>query len=334
MSAGTLDGDHVELLVNGENVAGVETGLHLAVVDTSGALVDSQVFGTHQTTAESDRLVEVLRAVPSGQVVMLAIKGDGSAFMTSAAMTFLVDTMGSEYAHRLDPDDSWGFIAVRGGSPLVEDYFAYEDGRVAADTRSSTVLHTSFRLRQTGDFLGLYAPDGGVVDTVGLEAQARNSSWGRHRDGMSSWCHYATPTPGVQNAAFCTPKADAPVASLDGGYYGEPITVSLGNSRVTEVRFTLDGSTPSQASERYVGSIELDATTVLRARAYRDGFNPSDVVSSTYFIDEIDEDVSLPVVSLITDPAHLWDEGTGIYVEGLDPDTRTTRRAGWRGSGR
>ena len=320
VSAGTLDGDHVELLVNGENVAGVETGLHVAVLDERGALVESQVFRTHETTAESDRLVEVLRAVPSGQVVMMAIKGDASAFLTDAAITFLIDTLGSEYAHRLDPDDSWGLIAVSGGNNLVEDYFAYEDGRVAADTRSSTVLHTSFRLRQTGDFLGLYAPDGGVVDTVGLEAQARNSSWGRHRDGMSSWCHYATPTPGVQNAAFCTPKADAPVASLDGGYYGEPITVSLGNSRVTEVRFTLDGSPPSQASERYVGSIELDATTVLRARAYRDGFNPSDAVSFTYFIDEIDEDVSLPVVSLITDPAHLWDEGTGIYVEGPDPD--------------
>ena len=328
VSAGTLDGDHVELLVNGENVAGSETGLHLAVIDESAALVQSQVFRTHETTAESDRLIEVLRAVPPGQVVMMAIKGDGSAFLTEAAMTFLIDTLGSEYAHRLDPDDSWGLIAVSGGTHLVEDYFAYEDGQVRGDTRSSTELHTSFRLRQTGDFLGLYGPDGRVVDTVGLEAQTRNSSWGRHRDGMPTWCHYFTPTPGVPNAAFCTPQADAPVASLETGYYGEPITVSLGNSRVTEVRFTLDGSPPTQGSERYVGPLDLDATTVLRARAYRDGFNPSDVVSFTYFVDEIDEDVRLPVVSLITDPAHLWDEETGIYVEGPDSDNPNYEEGG------
>ena len=155
VSAGTLDGDHVELLVNGENVAGGETGLHLAVLDAGGDLVESQVFGTHQTTAESDRLVDVLRAVPPGQIVMMAIKGDGSAFLTPAAMTVLIDMFGSEYAHRLDPDDSWGLIAVAGGNPLVEDYRAFENGQVAGDTRSSTELHTSFRLRQTGDFLGV-----------------------------------------------------------------------------------------------------------------------------------------------------------------------------------
>ena len=318
----------MELLIEGQNVAGGETGLHLAVVDAAGTLLESQVFGTHETPAESDRLVDELRAVPPGQVVMMAIKGDGSAHLTDEAMSFLIDVLGSEYARRLDPDDSWGLIAVVGGNPLVEDYRAFGNGQVAARTRSAHQLHASFRLRQTGDFLGLYGPDGRLVDTVGLLAQTRNSSWGRHRDGMPSWCHYEVPTPGTFNAAFCTPMVDAPVPSRAGGYHGEPITVSLGNSRVTEVRFTTDGSTPTQASVRYVGPIGLDSTTVLRARAYRDGFNPSEVVSTTYFIDEIDDSVSLPVVSLITDPEHLWDEETGIYAEGVDPSDPNYEQGG------
>ena len=320
VSAGTRDGDAVELLLDGENVAGDETGLHLAVVDAHGALLDSQVFATHEREAESTRLVQTLRSVPPGQVVMLGIKGDGSASLTGEAVRFLIDVLGSEYAHRLDPDDSWGLIAVSGGNRLAEDYRALTDGQAFGGTRSSPDLHAGFRLRQTGDFLGLYAPDGRVLDAVSLQSQARNTSWGRHRDGMPEWCHYAVPTPGASNAVFCTAKADTPVASLASGYHNEPITVSLGNSRVTDVRFTLDGSIPSRASERYVGPIELEATTVLRARAYRDGYNPSDVVSRTYFIDEVDEDVTLPVVSLITDPDNLWDEDTGIYVEGPDPD--------------
>ena len=320
VSAGTLDGDAVELLIDGADVAGTETGLHLAVVDDRGTLLDSQVFATHERADESDRLVETLRSLPTGRVVMMAIKGDGSADLTDDAVTFLIETMGSEYAHRLDPDDSWGLVAVIGGNRLAEAYRAFEDGPATGSTRSSSELHATFRLRQSGDFLGLYGPDGRVVNTLGLEAQTRNSSWGRHRDGMLDWCHYAVPTPGTPNAVFCTPKTETPVPSPAGGYHGEPIVVSFGNSRVTDVRFTLDGSTPTRASERYLGPIDLDSTTVLRARAYRDGFNPSDVVSSTYFIDELDDTVSLPTVSLITDPAHLWDERTGIYAEGRDPD--------------
>ena len=328
VSAGTWDGDHVELLLEGQNVAGGETGLHFAVVDAAGTLLDSQVFGTHETPAESDRLVDVLRAVPPGQVVMMAINGDGSAHLTDEVVSFLREALGSEFAHRLDPDDSWGLIAVVGGNPIAEDYRAFSNGQVAAGTRSSRQLHTSFRLRQTGDFLGLYGPDGSPVDAVSLLAQTRDSSWGRHGDGMPGWCHYRVATPAAPNAVFCTPKADAPVPSPDGGYHGEPITVALGNSRVTEVRFTLDGSTPSQASERYLGPLELDTTTVLRARTYREGYNPSDIVSATYFIDEIDESVLLPVVSLITDPEHLWDDETGIYAEGLDASNPNYEQGG------
>ena len=334
ISAGARDGDFVELLLNGENVAGGETGLHLAVIDDRGTLLESQVFRTHETTTESDRLVAALRAVSPGQVVMMAIKGDGSAYLTGETVTYLIETLGSDYAHRLDPDDSWGLIAVMGGTRLAEAYRAFDDGPVSGDVLSSTELHASFRLRRTGDFLGLYGPDGRLVDPVSLLAQTRNSSWGRHPDGMPSWCQHEAPTPGAPNALHCTPQADAPVPSRAGGYYGEPVTVSLGNSRVTEVRFTLDGSTPTEASQRYLGPIELTSTTVLRTRAYRDGFTPSEVVSASYFIDEIDDAVSLPVVSLITDPTHLWDEETGIYADGPDPDDPNYEQGGWPGSDR
>ena len=328
VSAGALDGDRVALLLDGENVAGDETGLHLAVLDARGTLLESQVFRTHETTAESDRLVAALRAVSPGQVVMMAIKGDGSEYLTDEAVSFLIETLGSDYAHRLDPDDSWGLIAVVGGARLAEEYRAFEGGLVADGTWSSDELHASFRLRRTGEFLGLYGPDSRLVDAVSLLAQTRNSSWGRHPDGMPSWCHYAVPTPRAPNALFCTPQADAAIPSRAGGYYGESITVSLGNSRVTEVRFTLDGSTPTEASQRYLRPIELTSTAVLRTRAYRDGFTPSEVVSASYFIDEIDDAVALPVVSLITDPAHLWDEETGIYADGPDPDDPNYEQGG------
>ena len=328
VSAGGRDGNDLELRLNGENVAGPEPGLHLAQVDREGRLVATTAFETHLGHGASDRLVAALRAVPDGQVMMLGIRGNGAAYLSDQAVTVLVDELGSSYATRLDPDDSWGLVAVKGGNVLAEDYRALTQGRATGRARSSGELHAGFRLRRSGDFLGLYDDADTLIDSAAIGPLTRNSSWGRHRDGMSDWCHYAVPTPGAPNAPFCTPKIDAPVASLAGGYYGEPIVISLGNPRVTEVRFTLDGSTPSQASEQYVEPIELDQTTVLRARAYREGFNPSEVVSYTYFIDEIDDTVLLPVVSLITDPANLWDRQRGIYVEGTDPASPNYERRG------
>ena len=52
-------------------------------------------------------------------------------------------------------------------------------------------------------------------------------------------------------------------------------------------------------------------TTVLRAVALHEGAPVSAVTTATYLVDE---NTGLPVLSLVTDPAHLWDEETGIYA--------------------
>ncbi len=175
VSAGRMDGDTVELVVNGENVAGVEAGQHLAVVEPDGTVADAQRFAVHESADESARLLDVLRALPVGQAVMMAVKGE-AATLTNDAVTYLREAMGSAYAHRLDPDDAWGLIAVTGGNVLAEDYAVPGDGAADGDTRSSAELHAGFRLRQTGDFLGLYGPDGRPVDAIGLLPQTRNTS--------------------------------------------------------------------------------------------------------------------------------------------------------------
>ena len=328
LSGGTRDGDRVELLLAGDNVASTQTGLHLAVIDGAGALVDTDVFDPGDPAAESARLVATLEALPPHHVFMLAVKGDAASVVTGAGVEYLRETIGSRFAHRLDPDDSWGLIAVTGGNVLVEDYRVPGDGEAEGDTRSSRQLHTSFRLRRTGDFLGLYDPAGRPIDTVGLREMARNSSWGRHVDASTGWCHYAEPSPGGANMPFCTPMADIPATTLPGGFYREPIEVSLGNSRVSEIRYTLDGAEPTQGSTLYTEPIALESTTILRARKYRAGFNPSDAISRSYFIDEADVDVSLAVLSVITDPDNLWDPRTGIHAEGLDPDDANYEQRG------
>ena len=71
------------------------------------------------------------------------------------------------------------------------------------------------------------------------------------------------------------------------------------------------GSDPTVDGQAYIAPLEVAETTVLRAVALHEGAPVSAVTTATYLVDE---NTGLPVLSLVTDPAHLWDEETGIYA--------------------
>ena len=58
------------------------------------------------------------------------------------------------------------------------------------------------------------------------------------------------------------------------------------------IHYTLDGTEPSEASPRYAGPFRIDASCVIRARAFRDGLPPSPVTGRTahklYFQPSVD----------------------------------------------
>jgi len=61
-------------------------------------------------------------------------------------------------------------------------------------------LHVNFKLSQTGEFIGLYAPDGALVDSVSFGAQTVDASQGRWPDGQEgAFYSMATPSPGKPN---------------------------------------------------------------------------------------------------------------------------------------
>lgn len=69
----------------------------------------------------------------------------------------------------------------------------------------------------------------------------------------------------------------------------------------------------------------LVKATVLRARAFLDGYLPSEAISHTYFVDpDIASRYSLPVISITTDEANLFDYDKGIYVPGRIADNWRT----------
>ncbi len=79
--------------------------------------------------------------------------------------------------------------------------------------------------------------------------------------------------------------------------------------------YTLDGADPTVEGQAYTAPVAVPETTVLRAVALREGVPVSAVTTAMYLVGE---GTGLPVVSLVTEPAHLWDEATGIYTNAAE----------------
>ena len=184
-----------------------------------------------------------------------------------------------------------------------------------ADRVTGNGWHANIGLNRAGGYVGLFGPDEQLVDAVTFDEQEADVSLGR-LPGSDRWVAFPTPTPGEANS---TPHrlraaADAPavVVTPGSGLFASPVTVHLEPPLSgSAVYYTLDGSDPTVGGEAYTAPLEVDETTVLRAVALRDGVPVSAVTSMTYLVDE---HTDLPVVSLVTDPVHLWDEATGIYA--------------------
>ncbi len=236
---------------------------------------------------------------------------------------------------------------------------------VWADARDTVIngLHTSFRLSSGGEEIGLASSIGILVDSIIFDAQNQNISFGRSPDGGMDWFSIETPSPGMPNSGNLYLKTLNPLFSLASGFYteGQLLELSVEDEEI-EIRYTTNGDEPDVSSQLYTEPIPLNRRdgepnfyseirtnkdpyqwlpnwippagevfkgSVVRARGYKVGFNPSDIVTGTFFIDVniYTRYPSLPVISINCDSEHLFDDQTGIYVPG------NHHRSGESGSG-
>ncbi len=212
--------------------------------------------------------------------------------------------------------------------------------------------HTNFKLSKNGEEIGLFNPNQVLVDNIVYENQTTDISFGRQPDGGADWFSFDDPTHSESNNTTIFLKADAPQFSLPAGYYTENqvLEISVDDSSQT-IRYTTDGNEPTSSSTIYTEPLmiasrvgeenvfsmiqtnidpyswlpdwlppagEVFKANVVRARAFKDGFYPSDIISKTYFVDEnmYQRYATMPVISLISDYNNLFDDNTGIYIPG------------------
>lgn len=235
----------------------------------------------------------------------------------------------------------------------------------------ASVYHTNFELTEDGEYLALVAADGETIlsefsNRYPKQRTGLSFGIGQNEDGGTEWRYFENPTPEAANGEG---RVDLPPQVADTkfnfgrGFYEEPITVEI--TTATEgatIYYSTDGSDPGPGSvfvpgKMYTEPLEISGTTMLRARAYKDGLEPTNIDTHTYlFIDSvlqqpdepeglpdrwngqpahygISEDITegdysdeikdaflaLPSLSIVTEEDNIWGS-QGLYLN-------TTRRA-------
>ncbi|MCW5559879.1 MAG: chitobiase/beta-hexosaminidase C-terminal domain-containing protein, partial [Verrucomicrobiae bacterium] len=133
------------------------------------------------------------------------------------------------------------------------------------------------------------------------------------------------PTPGVANdTGWNLGQVSDTKFSVNRGRHTEPFDLELSTETPgAEIRYTLDGSTPSAGQGLvYQGPIRIERTTVVRAAAFRENFRPTNVDTHTYlFLSDVITQPSQPAGF----PAR-WAGVTADYAM----DSRITQSATYR----
>ena len=182
------------------------------------------------------------------------------------------------------------------------------------DKVTGNEIHSNFRLASDGETLRLFNKDSVEIDKVKIPPLQAEISWQRSTDGATVWAMSHKATPGASNhPSYATTKAEAPTFSHKGGFYTSAEQLKLEITAENEVRYTLDGTEPTEKSALYNKAITLDSTMFIRARTFSENHLPSLVVSHSYFIDTT---FTLPVVSIQMDDKDLNSHNHGIYAKG------------------
>ena len=179
-------------------------------------------------------------------------------------------------------------------------------------------LHASYALKRAGGETVTFSdPKGNVLDKILLPALPTDISYGRASD-REGFFYFNAPTPGAANVGGFPGFAETPVLSAEGGLYDKDLTLALSAPDGSSIRYTTDGSMPSiDNGIDYTEPLNIQQTVVIRARAFKPGLQPSQVVTASYIMKTY---YSMPVVSLVTDPDELWNEEKGMYASGAGVD--------------
>jgi len=168
-------------------------------------------------------------------------------------------------------------------------------------------LHTSFQLSTDGEFLALVGPATNIVSSFTPRypsPQPTDVSYGRVQGAPDIVGYFTVPTPGAPNSsvgAGFSPKVEF---SRNGGTFTASFALELWTaSSSPAIRFTLDGTVPTDTSTLFASPINITNSVQVRARSFASGLLPGPLHSESYILlnaNVINFTSNLPVIVIHT----------------------------------
>ncbi len=198
-------------------------------------------------------------------------------------------------------------------------------------------MHTDFRLDSGKGSVYLFKGTE-VVDEISVKKQpAPNIAYGRQTDGSSEMGYQLVPTPGVKNyGTLSLGVLGEPVFSQKGLVVtdDQPMELTLsvpeGSPEGTTIRYTVNGSEPTASSILYTKPIDIPSTRIVRAKLFCNGYVSPRSTCHSYIFFPTTRELTLPVISIMTDNRYLNDQKIGIYVDGTYSSKQKNYEYDWR----
>ncbi len=160
-------------------------------------------------------------------------------------------------------------------------------GRPASGATVSIEAEGVKQTQATENGIAVFSTD---ADILPVELIGKTVAITAHADGFREARSAQNPmiAAGQQTAValqLADTKAAAPTFNPPAGNFAQPIIVTLATATAeAQIRYTLDGSEPTDNSPLYVDPIAVSAATVIMARAVCSGYDGSDLGHASYTI--------------------------------------------------
>ncbi|MCB0099305.1 MAG: chitobiase/beta-hexosaminidase C-terminal domain-containing protein, partial [Caldilineaceae bacterium] len=158
-------------------------------------------------------------------------------------------------------------------SPGAGTYSQPHQVTISTNTPGATI-----RYRTDGRAPSFFYPGTDYTGPITLEPGAYEITARGYKDG-----YYKSDTAESGEIVVNALTLTAPTMYPNGGNFNGSVTVYIGSTVLgAQIRYTIDGSTPTESSPQFVEPIYLGTTTTVKARIFLDGYTPSNVVEQTF----------------------------------------------------
>ena len=236
---------------------------------------------------------------------------------TSLAYVPLVCPTSEDGYWKLNPGTHTLCCTVLKGDTLIGQVAVLRRGEPFG--QGTQELHAGLKLKQSGEFIGLFDPKGMAVDHVTTPALATGMVATRD----PKWSGKLRIEPVVvmegDDSLPPIPRLDVPPGPIEAG---TRVRITC-DDPLAVIRYTLHGELPGADSQRVDGGIPVTSNTILRARAFDASGRGGPVADASYWVGGVRD---LPILSVIAEPDQLYDYSYGMMYNSTIRGIQSERR--------